>query len=62
MSLWIGTIDGPRTEDWGRIALRVDHDGHVCRIDPTGAREGEGRDQREVYAGYRPGSRRQIQA
>lgn len=60
MSLWIGTIDGPRVEDWGRIALRVDHDGHVCRVDPTGEREGEGQDQRELYSDCRPGSRRRI--
>jgi hypothetical protein len=60
MSLWIGTIDGPRVQDWGRIALRVDHDGHVCRVDRTGERVGEGRDQREVYSDCRPGSRRRI--
>jgi hypothetical protein len=61
MSLWIGTIDGPIVQDWGRIALRVDHDGYVCRVDRTGERVGEGRDQREIYSDCRPGSRRRIQ-
>lgn len=60
MSLWIGTIDGPVVENWGRIALRVDHDGHVCRVDRTGEQVGEGRDLRDVYSVCRPGSRKLI--
>lgn len=59
-SLWIRTIDGPEIANWGRIALRIDHDGHVCRVDATGENEGEGPDQRPVYSPCRPGSRQRI--
>jgi hypothetical protein len=57
LGLSIQTIDGPRVRDWGRLALRVDHNGHVCRVDPTGEREGSGPDERIVYTPCRPGSR-----
>lgn len=60
LGLWIETIDGPRKRDWGRFALRVDHDGHVCRIDPTGERQGAGSEEQLVYSPCRPGSRRRI--
>jgi hypothetical protein len=58
-SLWITTIDGPTVEDFGRVWLRVDHDGNVCRVDPAGA-EGQWPDRRELYSGCRPGSRKRI--
>ena len=60
LGLWIETIDGPRLRDWGRFALRVDHDGHVCRVDPTGERVGTGPDEQLVYSRCRPGSRRRL--
>lgn len=60
LGLWIQTIDGPRMRDWGKVSLRVDHNGKVCRIEPTGKREGEGRDRIEVYSGCLPDTQRQI--
>jgi hypothetical protein len=58
LGLWIGTVDGPRVQDWGRLALRVDQDGSVCRVDRTGEREGP--DRRDVYSDCRPGTRRRL--
>lgn len=60
LGLWVGTIDGPRVHDWGRIALRVDHDGHVCRVQNTGKREQHGLGEREVYSDCLPGTRGRI--
>jgi hypothetical protein len=58
--LRIQTIDGPTTRDFGRISLRVDHDGRVCRVEPTGKTEGEGPDRRNLYSACIPGSQRLI--
>ncbi|WP_310468025.1 hypothetical protein [Sphingomonas sp.] len=60
LGLSIQTIDGPRVRDWGRLALRVDHDGHVCQVERTGEREGSGQEMREVYSPCRPGTRRRF--
>ncbi|MGQ3227917.1 MAG: hypothetical protein ACT6R2_03355 [Blastomonas fulva] len=59
--LWINTIDGPTTRDFGRISLRVDHDGRVCRVEPTGKTEGEGPDRQNRYTACIPGSQRRIE-
>jgi hypothetical protein len=60
MSLWIGTINGPRTAEWGRFALRVDHDGHVCRVDVIETPAGHDRSPGDASSGCRPGSRRRM--
>lgn len=60
-SLWIQTIDGPTTRDFGQISLRVDHDGRVCRIRPIGKTEGEGPDRQNRFTACLPGSQRRIE-
>ena len=60
LGLWISTVDGPRVKDWGRIALRVDHNGHVCRVETTGKREQFGSGEREVYSNCLPGTQRRL--
>ena len=58
--LQLKTIDGPPIKDWGRVSLRVRNDGIVCRIVPTGEREGEASQQRNIYSKCLPGSQRPI--
>ena len=58
LGLWIQTIDGPRVKDWGKMSLRVDQNGKVCQIRPTGKSEGMGADRRDTYSGCLSGSQR----
>lgn len=60
-NLGIQTIDGPRVANLGRVAVRVDHDGNVCRVEQQGVDRSRSGPEREVYSACVPGSRKSIE-
>lgn len=58
--LRIATIDGQDQADLGRVALRIDHDGRVCRITPGEVSRDKDGNQQQSFSPCMPGSQKRI--
>ena len=53
-------IDRDGGKDWGRLSLRVNQDGQVCRVERVGVSAEKGRGPRNLYSTCRAGSEKRM--